>query len=123
MSINTLDGATFTGQVIGVYNERPFMWHPKNRDTLAIFKCNHPELGLDSFTTFPTPSKNGIFTLNSDEIVAIQIIQQKSNDTNYVEYLRRHNIFIQHQTVMVNQEKKFQKSIFLCEEKIVLFFS
>ena len=88
------------------------MWHPKNRDTLSIFKCSNPDLGLDSFTTFPTPSKNGVFTLNSDEIIAIQIIKQTSNDTNYVEYLRKHDIVIQHQTVKVNRQKKFQKQLF-----------
>ena len=45
MSIDYVDGRTVTGEVIGVYNERVFMWHPRNRDTLALFKCNRPDQG------------------------------------------------------------------------------
>ena len=45
VSINYVDGRTVTGEVIGVYNERVFMWHPRNRDTLALFKCNRPDQG------------------------------------------------------------------------------
>ena len=101
MSINTLDGSKFTGQVIGVYNERPFMWHPKNRDTLALFKCNYPQLGLDTFNTFPISSNNAIFTLNTDEISAIQIVQPPENITTYIEYLRNQDITLKHQTVKV----------------------
>ena len=77
------------------------MWHSKNRDTLSIFKCTHPDLGLDSFTTFPPPSNNVVFTLNSDEITTIQIIKPPSDVINYAEYMRKHDAVIQHQTVKV----------------------
>ena len=87
--------------MIGVYNERVFMWHPRNRDTLAIFRCNNPNKGFDSFITDPT-SNNAVWTLNSDELSAIQIVQPPSDATTYVEYLRAHDIAIQHQTVEVN---------------------
>ena len=54
MSVDLSDGSKVNGQVIGVYNERPFMWHPKDRDTLALFRCDHPGLDLDSFGTNPS---------------------------------------------------------------------
>lgn len=101
MSIDYVDGRTVTGEVIGVYNERVFMWHPRNRDTLALFKCNRPDQGLDSFTTDPN-SDNAVFTLNSDEISTITMVPPASDATTYVEYLRSHDITLQHQTIQVN---------------------
>ena len=53
VNVELSDGSNVTGEVIGVYNERPFMWHPKNRDTLALFKCTNPKLDLNSFSNFP----------------------------------------------------------------------
>ena len=101
VSIDYVDGRTVTGEVIGVYNERVFMWHPRNRDTLALFKCNRPDQGLDSFTTDPN-SDNAVFTLNSDEISTITMVPPASDATTYVEYLRSHDITLQHQTIQVN---------------------
>ena len=40
MQIELKDGRFIDGEVIGVYNERVFMWHPKDSDTIAIFRCN-----------------------------------------------------------------------------------
>ena len=53
VNVKLADGSNVTGEVIGVYNERPFMWNPKNRDTLAMFKCTNPKLDLHSFSTNP----------------------------------------------------------------------
>lgn len=101
MSIQLSDGSRVIGQVIGVYNERPFMWHPKNRDTLAIFKCGAPDLGLDSFKTSPL-SENAVFTIDTDEILAIEVVSrpQESTATTYMQYLRDHEIAIHHQTII-----------------------
>ena len=57
--------------------------------------------GLDSFTTDPN-SDNAVFTLNSDEISTITMVQPASDATTYVEYLRSHDITLQHQTIQVN---------------------
>ena len=76
------------------------MWHPKNRDTLAIFKCKHPHLGLDSFQTSPL-SDNAVFTINTDEILAIQVVKPPIDATTYIHYLRDHDISIQLQPVKV----------------------
>ena len=93
------DRTRVAGQVIGVYNERPFMWHPRNRDTLALFKCSKPHLGLDSFETSPL-SANAVFTINTDEILAIQVVRPPTLDAaTYVNYLRDHDITIQRQPV------------------------
>jgi hypothetical protein len=67
------DGSRVNGQVIGVYNERPFMWHPLDQDTIALFKCEAPELGLDSFKTSHSGDSNAVFTINTNEILAIQV--------------------------------------------------
>ena len=80
------------------------MRHPKNRDTLTLFKCPSPELGLESFTAFPAATKNSIFTLNSDEISAIEIILPPHGSISYEEYLRKHNIIIKHQTIKVKSD-------------------
>lgn len=53
VNVKLADGSNVTGEVIGVYNERPFMWNPKNRDTLAMFKCTNPKLDLHSFSNNP----------------------------------------------------------------------
>ena len=53
VNVKLADGSNVTGEVIGVYNERPFMWNPKNRDTLAMFKCTNPQLDLHSFSNNP----------------------------------------------------------------------
>ena len=57
--------------------------------------------GLDSFTTYPN-SDNAVFTLNSDEISTITMVPPASDATTYVEYLRSHDITLQHQTIQVN---------------------
>ena len=101
VSIDLLDGLSHSGQVIGVYNERPFMWEPRNRDTLTLFNCTNPELGLESFTAFPTATLNKIFSVNSDEISAIKIILPPEGSISYVEYLRQHDVIIKHQIVKV----------------------
>lgn len=100
VSIELSDGSKVNGQVIGVYNERPFMWHPRNRDTLALFKCRQPNLSLDSFKTSPL-SDNAVFTINTDEILAIQLVKPPEDATSYVNYLRDHDITIQQQPVKV----------------------
>ena len=56
---------------------------------------------MDTFNTFPISSNNAIFTLNTDEISAIQIVQPPENATTYVEYLRNQDITLKHQTVKV----------------------
>ena len=69
--------------------------------------------GLDSFTTDPN-SDNAVFTLNSDEISTITMVPPPpASDaaTTYVEYLRSHDITLQHQTIEVNikcQNPKFE---------------
>ena len=77
------------------------MWEPRNRDTLTLFNCTNPELGLESFTAFPSATINKIFSLNTDEISAIEIILPPDGSISYEEYLRQHDIFIDHQTVKV----------------------
>ena len=100
MSIETEDHSKLTGQVIGVYNERPFMWNPKDRDTIAIFKCKQPDLNLDSFTTFPV-TDNAVFTLNTDEITSIKVVEPLGNVITYEDYLQRHGVLIHHQIIKV----------------------
>ena len=100
MSIETKDDSRLTGQVIGVYNERPFMWNPKDRDTIAIFKCKQPDLNLDSFTTFPV-ADNAVFTLNTDEITSIKVVKPHYNINAYEDYLQRHGVLIHHQIIKV----------------------
>lgn len=53
VNVKLAKGSNVTGEVIGVYNERPFMWNSKNRDTLAMFKCTNPKLDLHSLSTNP----------------------------------------------------------------------
>ena len=72
------------------------MWNPKDRDTLALFKCKQPDLGLESFTTFPV-SDNSLFTLNTDEIESIKVVERQDNIITYEEYLQRHGVLIHHQ--------------------------
>ena len=101
MSIETKDHSKLTGQVIGVYNERPFMWNPKDRDTIALFKCKQPDMSLDSFTTFPV-SDNSVFTLNTDEITSIKVVEPLDDDViTYEEYMQRHGVLIHHQIIKV----------------------
>ena len=102
MSVELFDGSKVDGEVIGVYNERPFMWHPHNRDTLALFKCLHPGKHPDSFSTYPL-SSNAVFTINSDEILAIQIVRPPPDVATYVNYLRHHDITIQHHPLGVRK--------------------
>ena len=64
------------GEVVGVYNERPFMWHPKDRDTLALARIDEPEQGLESFSNEMRGTGNAIFTLNTDQMEKITVVER-----------------------------------------------
>ena len=100
VTVHLSDGSNVTGEVIGAYNERPFMWHPKNRDTLALFKCTNPNLDLHSFSTNPR-NANAVWTITSDEIVSILILKSPLGVTKYSEYLRKYDVVINHQPIWV----------------------
>ena len=59
-----------------------------------------PNEGLDSFTTNRN-SPNAVFTVSSNEILSITVVQPPSDATSYVAYLRAHDIAIHHQTIEV----------------------
>ena len=100
VTVQLSDGSNVTGEVIGAYNERPFMWHPKNRDTLALFKCANPNQDLHSFSTNPR-NANAVWTINTDEIVSILILKSPLGVTKYSEYLRKYDVVINHQPIWV----------------------
>ena len=76
------------------------MWNPKDRDTIALFKCKQPDLSLDSFTTFPV-SDNSVFTLNTDEITSFKVVEPHDGAIAYEDYLQRHGVLIHHQIIKV----------------------
>jgi len=99
VSVTLLDGSQVDGQVIGVYNERPFMWHPVPRDTFAIFQCGQPNRGPDSFSTNYINSANAVFTLHTDEILTIKVVRPPPDATTYTDYLRAHDVTIHRQPI------------------------
>ena len=64
------------------------------------FAICSPNEGLDSFTTNRN-SPNAVFTVSSNEILSITVVQPPSDATSYVAYLRAHDIAIHHQTIEV----------------------
>ena len=44
--IKLTDGAVVEGEIVAVVNERPFMWNPMERDTIAVFKLGDELLGI-----------------------------------------------------------------------------
>ena len=44
--IELTDGAVVEGEIVAVVNERPFMWNPMERDTIAVFKLGDELLGI-----------------------------------------------------------------------------
>lgn len=93
------DGSRVKGEVVGVYNERPFMWHPIDRDTLSLFKCTDPALGPESFaTSFDSP--NAVFTVSTETIQSIKIVPLKeANSISYRQYMRNHKLTINKQPI------------------------
>ena len=47
--VELVSGEVHAGQVIGVYNEEHFMWHPSPLSTIALFSCLDSTVSLGDF--------------------------------------------------------------------------
>ncbi len=100
MEIQLKNGSEFSGEVVGVYNHRPFIWNPSDQDTIAIVKLDAPEQDLDSFTNSAN-SFNAIFTLNMEDVASIKIVRPRKSSTTFKKYLRQQNVTLKHSTIQV----------------------
>ena len=48
-TVETTAGTSFTGQIVGVYNEEFFMWNPTPYSTLVLFVCSDATIKLGGF--------------------------------------------------------------------------
>lgn len=79
----------FTGQIVGVYNEDKFMWHPTEFSTITVFTCSDSLIPLNSFSVEPGQDP-AIFTLSSRDILSIEVMAQPRGLVEYREYMRGH---------------------------------
>ena len=89
-------GEVVSGEVVSVINERPFMWSPRDRDTLSIIRIGDPNSGLESFD-YEHESVNAIFSVNTDEIVSIHVVEPPVGQIAYANYMRSQRITIHSQ--------------------------
>ena len=38
----------YTGQIVGIYNEKKFLWNPTEFTTVSVFICTDKDVSLDS---------------------------------------------------------------------------
>lgn len=87
VTVSLLSGESYQGQVIGVYNEAKFMWHPTNYSTIAVFVCKDKTVPLEDFSVHPG-SDSAIFTLSSGDISSILVLRHSPTWQDYREYMR-----------------------------------
>jgi len=88
-NIQTTSGDSFTGQIIGVYDEVDFMWHPTKFSRVSIFTLSDATLPLSDFSV--TPGDNpAIFDLSTATIETIFIEEQPEDLVDYKFYMREH---------------------------------
>ena len=38
----------YTGQIVGIYNEKKFLWNPTEFTTVSVFTCTDKDVSMDS---------------------------------------------------------------------------
>jgi len=85
--VTAVGGVTYTGQVVGVYNEALFFWNPTIHSTISIFTSTNSKATLNDFSTTPGDDP-AIFSLNSIDISTIEIVWQPAGYVEYNDYMR-----------------------------------
>ena len=47
--VSLVGDVSYTGQIMGVYDEDKFLWNPSSHSTVAIFSSRQPDAPLSSF--------------------------------------------------------------------------
>ena len=47
--VTSIGGVSYSGEVIGVYNEANFFWNPTAHSTITVFTSTNQKASLDSF--------------------------------------------------------------------------
>jgi len=94
VNVETRNGETYTGQIIGIYNEKKFMWHPTEFSTIALFACSDSAIPLSDFSVM-AGGDPAIFSVSSADIVSILVVKQPNTLVDYKEYMRAHDYVLQ----------------------------
>ena len=102
--VSLVGDVSYTGQIIGVYDEDKFLWNPPSHSTVAIFSSRQPDAPLSSFrwdrlsnmfilslhcsSTIPGDDP-AIFSLSSAQMESVKLIPRPEGYVDYVDYMRR----------------------------------
>ena len=96
VDVTLVSGEIVSGEVVSVINERPFMWNPRERDTLSIIRIGDPNGDLDSFG-YEHDGVNAIFSVNTDEIASVAVVEPQVGQVTYENYMRSQRVTVHSQ--------------------------